>query len=44
VFSEVDANTTPALTSVSAYGFDARGTSAAAGEFGSRGQWAVTAP
>jgi hypothetical protein len=44
VYSEIDLNTSPALTSVTAYGFDARGNSAAAGLYGSRGQWAVTAP
>jgi collagen triple helix repeat protein len=44
VYSEIDLNTTPALTSVTQYGFDTRGNSAAAGLYGSRGQWAVTAP
>ena len=44
VYSEIDLNTTPALTSVTQYGFDARGNSAAAGLYGSRGHWAVTAP
>jgi hypothetical protein len=44
VYAEVDLNTTPALTEVTRFGFDARGTSAAAGLYGSRGQWAVTAP
>jgi hypothetical protein len=44
VYSEIDLNTTPALTEVTRYGFDARGNSAAAGLYGSRGHWAVTAP
>jgi collagen triple helix repeat protein len=44
VYSEIDLNTSPALTSVTSYGFDARGNSTAAGLYGSRGHWAVTAP
>jgi hypothetical protein len=44
VYSEIELNTSPALTSVTPYGFDARGTSAAVGLYGSRGHWAVTAP
>lgn len=44
VYSEIDLNTTPALTELTKYGFDARGSSLAAGQYGSRGQWAVTAP
>jgi hypothetical protein len=44
VYAEVDLNTSPSLTEVSRYGFDTRGTSTAAGQYGSRGQWAVTAP